>query len=371
MLGVTVQDVGVGTCAEAAHDTHEAARNTHRPAHTTQRNTHTTTHKTTHTTHQSAHQSTRCVGGCRAWAVLGDGFSVVDAKAWAVVGPRMGVETKCGCGNLPPPAYAHTCTPQTCLNGGRCLPTPTGTRCVCPHGTWGFRCKILMRHFEGSSEVVKDSRDAAASSVPRDHVVGGGNPVGGWAWVASIPACPEVHISLEILTTSENATLLYSGPDDLAPPPGTSSGEVVVLEVRGGRPYLLLDLGGGPVTLALTASYSLADSAWHRIDLIWKDELVEMIVDLCSGGSIDGPPTPPTRPAHNQSAPPIPPPPIPPDAHTCRGAARLPRAARVLNTPQPLQVGGLAHPPPAHTVYGWPEPPTARPLHGCVRNLRV
>ena len=91
-----------------------------------------------------------------------------------------------------------------------------------------------------------------------------------------------------------------------------------------------------------------------------------MLVDLCSGGSIHGPTTsvtddPTTRP----------PPPVPPDAHTCRGAARLPSTARSLNYQRPLQVGGMSHPAPSHTTYGWPDSIRSHPLKGCIRNLRV
>ena len=127
-------------------------------------------------------------------------------------------------------------------------------RCACPLHTASPTCKVLMRHFQG---------DEANGS---------------WTWVASIPPCPEVHISLEVLTASQNATLLYSGPDHLgltepSPLGSSASREVLLLELRCGRPFLMLDLGGGPVTLALTASYSLADSTWHRLDVIWKDEV--------------------------------------------------------------------------------------------------
>ncbi|KAG7159878.1 Neural-cadherin-like 16 [Homarus americanus] len=81
-----------------------------------------------------------------------------------------------------------------------------------------------------------------------------------------------------------------------------------------------------------------------------------MIVDLCSGGNIDGPPT--TTHDHHPTQP-IP----PPDAHTCHASTRLPGAAHVLNTGGPLQVGGVSHRLPAH----------APPPHfkGCIRNLRV
>lgn len=113
-------------------------------------------------------------------------------------------------------------------------------------------------------------------------------------------------------------------------------------------------------------------SSFHsQLHLNFTTQLVEVIVDLCSGGSLDSQLVPLARSTHDESMPRPPPPPIPPDAHTCRGAARLPAYAHVLNIPQPLQVGGMAHPPPTHTLYGWSKPIKPRPLKGCVRNLRV
>ncbi|XP_071534605.1 putative neural-cadherin 2 isoform X2 [Panulirus ornatus] len=324
-VGVSITEIGVGTCLEAAHAT--------------------------------------CEAGCWARAALGDRFTVVDANTSSVVGPWLGIHTGCGCGhttNTTPEDENNVCSPHTCLNGGRCVPSASGIRCICPHGTLGSRCKILSRHFEGGGYEKASEDDAEGKSVG-----------GGWAWVPPVPSCAEVHLSLEFLTKSEEATLLYSGPDHLSAAPGAAS-DVVALELRGGRPSLLLDLGAGPASLTLSASYSLADESWHRVDLIWKDELVEMIVDLCSGGSIDGPPaSPPKFSSLNTSTTPSPSPPVPPDAHTCRGAARLPRGAHLLNVPHPLQVGGLAHPAPAHKAYGWPEPLLAWPLDGCIRNLRI
>lgn len=139
-----------------------------------------------------------------------------------------------------------------------CHCTRYATRCACPLTTAGRTCKILMRHFRGEENI---------------H---------GWAWVASIPPCPEIHISLEIHTASKEATLLYSGPDNLALtaplPEDDASREVVLLELRDGRPFLMLDLGDGTVILSLTASYSLADSKWHRIDVIWKDEVKTTVI---------------------------------------------------------------------------------------------
>ena len=179
-------------------------------------------------------------------------------------------------------------------------------RCICPYGTSGLRCKGLSRRFEGGE----------ATDVDRGG--GGSWSTGSWAWAPSIPACAEVHISLDVLTVSQDAILLYSGPpqtmefpkkkndsepasvfredelhknasndettlkEDSKEVHGTASevkethrtpSEIIVLELRRGRPFLLLDLGGGAVTLALNASYSIADNTWHRIDVIWKDEV--------------------------------------------------------------------------------------------------
>ncbi|KAG7160255.1 Neural-cadherin-like 14 [Homarus americanus] len=304
--GVDIRDVGVITCQRGAQ-------------------------KANHTAHNSAHtggqELRRCISGC--WAALGEGFSVVDAHTSAVVGPRVEVLTTCGCGNTAP-AHHTICTPYTCLNGGRCVPTSTGTRCICPHNTWGSRCKVVIRHFEGGG--------------------------GGWAWVPPIPSCTEVHLSMEVLTRSGAATLLYSGSDQGA---AGAVSDLLLLELRQGRPSLLLDLGGGPVTLVLNASYSLADNTWHRIDLIWKDQTVQLIVDLCTGGSLDEAATPPSSPAHNHSALP------------CKSAARLPQVAGILNTSGPLQIGGLAHPSLPHTLHDGPSSPRPPPFRGCIKNLRV
>lgn len=99
-LGVDVLDVGVVTCREDA------------------------------ITAQESVVEERCVGGC--WVGFADDFIVVDANSSAVVGPRVVLRGSCGC-----PAGASTfstifrdipCTPHTCLNGGRCLSTSSGTR---------------------------------------------------------------------------------------------------------------------------------------------------------------------------------------------------------------------------------------------------
>lgn len=75
-----------------------------------------------------------CEDGCWRRAVLTDDFTVLDAHTSAVVGPRLQVISGCGCvpqATIPTSApQIHSCTPFTCLNGGRCIATPTHTRYV-------------------------------------------------------------------------------------------------------------------------------------------------------------------------------------------------------------------------------------------------
>uniref|UniRef100_A0A0P4VXB9 EGF-like domain-containing protein n=2 Tax=Scylla olivacea TaxID=85551 RepID=A0A0P4VXB9_SCYOL len=94
--------------------------------------------------------------------------------------------------------------------------------------------------------------------------------------------------------------------------------------------------------------------------------MVLLLVDLCSGGSLDTSATPDVP--HNHSTPAPHPQPEP---HTCRAEGRVPSGGRFLDAPGPLQVGGLAHPPPPHAEYGWPRPLADHPFTGCLRNLRV
>lgn len=99
-LGVRVLDVGVVSCQESA------------------------------ITAQEVTAEERCVGGC--WVGLVDDFIVVDANSSAVVSPRVVTRGSCGC----PAAVIKTtttfqeqpCSNNTCLNGGRCLSTFSGTR---------------------------------------------------------------------------------------------------------------------------------------------------------------------------------------------------------------------------------------------------
>ncbi|XP_047482584.1 neural-cadherin-like [Penaeus chinensis] len=265
---------------------------------------------------------------------------VVDANSTALVTPRLHAHsTGCACHahhamragqhaqhpghaeQLPSvAAVTHTasCRPNPCRNGGRCIPHARGPRCVCPEGTSGSICKQLSRYFWG----------------------------GGWAWTASIPTSISAHVSLEVKTRREDCLLLYAGPSNSAQPlQHLVQADVLVLELRGGRPRLTLDLGASPVLLEPSHAHStptLADGFWHRLDVVWgQHQRVEVVVDKCAS------------------------------REKCRLAAPLPSPPLPLDVAAPLQVGGLAHPPPDAHHHGWPTPLTTQAFQGCLRNLRV
>lgn len=94
ILGVAIQDVGVDTCPKSSRGCQD------------------------------------CTGGWWSRAELGKGFTVLDAKTRAVVGPKVEVRGGCGCPSHQTPAHHSTCQSNTCLNGGRCVPVSTGIRWV-------------------------------------------------------------------------------------------------------------------------------------------------------------------------------------------------------------------------------------------------
>lgn len=95
-IGIPVHDVGTVTCRENM---------IHQP---------------------DAAAEEQCVGGC--WVGLAEDFIVVDANSSAVVGPKVVVRGPCGCTSSTTQAQIRSCAPNTCLNGGRCLNTSSGTR---------------------------------------------------------------------------------------------------------------------------------------------------------------------------------------------------------------------------------------------------
>ncbi|XP_045138941.1 putative neural-cadherin 2 isoform X2 [Portunus trituberculatus] len=244
-------------------------------------------------------------------------LQVVDTNITSLVTPRLTRALSC---------RAHepeTCTPSSCLNGGRCLPHPAGNRCVCPGGAEGWQCKVLARTFLGS----------------------------GWAWVPPIPRCLPTTISLRILTRHPHALLLYAGPmaptqrpDDTAPTP------MLALQLRHGRPQLLVE--GGLEPIKVEVNVTLTDGEWHDLHLHLDGKGVALMVDRCGRGWKE----------HADHAP----------AH-CTGRVSWvsPWDLEAWPGSVPLQVAGLAHSPPTADQHRWGEAPIPRPFHGCLSHLTL
>ncbi|KAK8405865.1 hypothetical protein O3P69_001973 [Scylla paramamosain] len=241
-------------------------------------------------------------------------LQVVDTNVTSLVTPRLTRALKC---------HDHepqTCTPSSCLNGGRCVGPNTEKRCVCPGGTWGWSCKVLGRSFSGD----------------------------GWAWVRPLPPCLPITISLRILTRRPHALVLYIGP--LAPLPRQPHDDptpMLAVQLWRGRPQLLVE--GGAVPVKLEVPTRVNDGDWHHLHVRLNPQGVAATVDLCGLGwtnsSLD-------------------------DSH-CAARASWSSARRLeaWMATWPMQVGGMAHLAPSHVHHGWKEAPSPRPLDGCVSHL--
>lgn len=234
------------------------------------------------------------LGGCKCCCqdkiLVGDNYLLVDSKSSVHVGPTIHIIPYCGCskekkkshksshvkGSEPTSAYdispplsgskndpsvgpaAHavvgeeppSCRPETCLNGGRCVPgVDQSVRCICPTHTHGPRCKIIHREFTTDSK----SRTQTIAS---------------WAWLPSLPACSHLHISMHVLTKNLHGILLYTSSTDT-----NSYNHFIALQIANGRPQLLVKLGASGSTATVTLNSTVHDNKWHRLDLLWRNRV--------------------------------------------------------------------------------------------------
>ncbi|KAK8754583.1 hypothetical protein OTU49_016757, partial [Cherax quadricarinatus] len=246
-------------------------------------------------------------------------LQVVDTNLTSLVTPRLTRAHDC---------HTHTryedetCTLTSCLNGGRCVSTHQGSRCVCPGESWGSRCKILARTFSRS----------------------------GWAWVRPLPPCLPTTLSLRLLTHVPDALILYSGP--LSPAsahPHYPPTPMVALQLVGGHPQVLLEGARGPAKLQVNTT--LKPGTWHTLHLHLNTQGVMLMVDHCGHGW-----------RVNKTD----------DSHCI---ARIPwansRVTESWSSSVPLQLGGLAHPYPQAADFGWSAALVYQPLDGCISHLTV
>ncbi|XP_064106311.1 putative neural-cadherin 2 [Macrobrachium nipponense] len=244
-------------------------------------------------------------------------LQVVDTNSTSIVTPRLTRTTRC---QVQEP---ETCTAASCLNGGRCIGTSHGNRCICPSGSWGYQCKILSRTFDGS----------------------------GFAWLRPLPPCVPTTISLRVLTRKEEALLLYAGPLVASNLRGTISAPqpLLALQVFGGRVEVVLE--GGSEALKLMVDRRVNDGHWHVIHVRLDDEGASLMVDLCEG----------QKPSNH-------------DGNTdcvTRASWRHPKDAESWFNSAPVQLGGLAQTPSISNDQGRRDARISRHLDGCLSHLVI
>nr|XP_045603724.1 putative neural-cadherin 2 isoform X2 [Procambarus clarkii]XP_045603725.1 putative neural-cadherin 2 isoform X2 [Procambarus clarkii] len=246
-------------------------------------------------------------------------LQVVDTNTTSLVTPRLTRAHDCD-----PRLQSgdETCTPISCLNGGRCVRTDIGKRCVCPGGSWGPQCKVLGRTFSGS----------------------------GWAWVQPLPPCLPTTLSLRLLSRNPDALILYSGPlSSTSTHPHYPPTPMVALQLVGGQPQLILEGARGPVKLHVNTT--LNTGTWHTIHLHLNAQGVTLMVDMCGRG----------WDADRTS-----------DTHCI---ARAPwvdaQVTESWSSSVPLQLGGLAHLYPEAAVFGWSGGLVTQALNGCISRLTI
>ncbi|XP_069186784.1 putative neural-cadherin 2 [Procambarus clarkii] len=246
-------------------------------------------------------------------------LQVVDTNLTSLVTPRLTRAHDC---NTHTRYEDETCTLASCLNGGRCVRTQQGSRCICPGGSWGSRCKVLARTFWGS----------------------------GWAWVQPLPPCLPTTLSLRLLTRSPDALILYSGPlSSASSHPHYPPTPMVALQLVGGQPQVVLEGARGPAKLAV--NLTLSTGTWHTLHLHLNAQGVMLMVDLCGHGW-----------GANKTD----------DTHCI---ARIPwvnsQATESWSSSVPLQLGGLAHPYPQSAEFGWSSGLVQHALNGCISHLTL
>ncbi len=88
----------------------------------------------------------------------------------------------------------------------------------------------------------------------------------GFAFFDTLQQCLETHTSIEFITTSPDGTLLYNGP--IAEPiKDEDPTDFILIELIGGKPVLMLDLGSGSEKFEIRGSSRLDDGEWHRLDI--------------------------------------------------------------------------------------------------------
>ncbi|XP_010081471.1 PREDICTED: neural-cadherin-like, partial [Pterocles gutturalis] len=176
--------------------------------------------------------------GCATYLTMSDSPTVVDTGSVSVVSVTATTSAVCTCSARDRVHQSCSSYPGSpCLNGGMCIDTLNGYRCLCPASFHGPDCQQTKHSFHGN----------------------------GYAWFRPIRPCFESSLSLEFITVVPDGLLLYSGP--LSNPEPGNTENFIAIELSGGIPVLKMGRGSGFVMLQFPSHLNVADKKWHQLEV--------------------------------------------------------------------------------------------------------
>ncbi|NXY89804.1 CADN protein, partial [Alcedo cyanopectus] len=270
--------------------------------------------------------STECSegSGCTTSLTLSDVPTLTDTGAVSLVSVTATPQVFCTCSardRVHQPCASYPQSP--CLNGGTCVDTSNGYRCLCPALFHGPDCQQTKHSFHGN----------------------------GYAWFRPIMPCFESSLSLEFITVVPDGLLLYSGPLS-NPEPGRTE-NFIAIELSAGIPVLKMNHGSGFVVLQFPGHLNVADKRWHRLEVRTNGQNVWFILDHCSAAVVS------EREGVGKWL-------SSEDRSNCEVVGSVPRRARYWNVNHVLQLGGVKESLP----YSYPQL-QHKHFTGCLRNFIV
>ncbi|NXL30986.1 CADN protein, partial [Glaucidium brasilianum] len=267
--------------------------------------------------------------GCTNYLAMGDIPTVTDTGSVSFISVTTTVNAVCACSARDRVHQSCSSYPRSpCLNGGMCIDTLNGYRCLCPASFHGPDCQQTKHSFHGN----------------------------GYAWFPPIRPCFESSLSLEFITVVPDGLLLYSGPLS-NPEPGSTENFIaivlvhVVLELSSGIPVLKMSHGSGFVVLQFPSHLNVADKKWHRLEVRTNGQDVRFTLDHCSAAVVSE-----TEGVGKWLS--------TENRTNCEVFGSIPRRARYLSMNHVLQLGGVKESLP----YSYPQL-LHKHFSGCLRNL--
>ncbi|NWI22251.1 CADN protein, partial [Sula dactylatra] len=260
--------------------------------------------------------------GCTNYLAVSDSPTVMDTGGVSFVSVTTTINAVCTCSARDRVHQSCSSYPQSpCLNGGMCIDTLNGYRCLCPASFHGPDCQQTKHSFHGN----------------------------GYAWFPPIRPCFESSLSLEFITVVPDGLLLYSGP--LSNPEPGSTENFIAIELSGGIPVLKMSHGSGFVMLQFPSHLNVADKKWHQLEVRTNGQDVRFTLDHCSAAvvsEIEGV----GKWLSTE------------DRTNCEVFGSVPRRGRYLNVNHVLQLGGVKESLP----YSYPQL-LHKHFSGCLRNF--